>query len=169
MTSNRFGNVVFEGVCTDYSNAAYPVDRVRGMVAEELDPRHRDPAIHIGLTLIDEGILDWNEERGSYVTSREMIDRAANSSSCNECSKTKPTKPSVSDHKQISTNSGTKSPEDNEPSKQDKPSKQELREVCCTSLDIVVVEEGGREDFLAFLNLLDSVVMALTRGQFSVF
>lgn len=57
MTENRYGGVVFEGVCSDLSNAAYPVDDVRRAVESSFEPPRVDAAVHLGLTLLHHGYL----------------------------------------------------------------------------------------------------------------
>ncbi len=58
MTENRFGNVRFDGVCTDTSNAAYPVDAVVSAVEADFDPPHDEAAIHLALTLLHRGYVE---------------------------------------------------------------------------------------------------------------
>lgn len=57
MTENRYGGVVFEGVCSDLSNAAYPVEEVRRAVEPSFEPPWTDAAIHLGLTLLHHGYV----------------------------------------------------------------------------------------------------------------
>ncbi|MFP4187981.1 MAG: hypothetical protein ACLFR5_01035 [Halobacteriales archaeon] len=57
MTENRYGNVYFDGVCTDTSNAAYPVDRVHAAVEPAFDPPWDEPAVHLALTLLHNGYV----------------------------------------------------------------------------------------------------------------
>lgn len=57
MTENRYGGVVFEGVCSDLSNAAYPVDDVRRAVESSFEPPRVDAAVHLGLTLLHHGYV----------------------------------------------------------------------------------------------------------------
>ncbi|MDZ7689129.1 MAG: hypothetical protein U5J64_10540 [Halobacteriales archaeon] len=57
MTENRYGVVVFEGVCSDLSNAAYPVEEVRCAVEDSFDPPRIDTAVHLGLTLLHHGYV----------------------------------------------------------------------------------------------------------------
>jgi hypothetical protein len=62
VTENRYGGVVFEGVCSDLSNAAYPVDDVRHAVERSFDPPHLDAAVHLGLTLLHNGYVVHTED-----------------------------------------------------------------------------------------------------------
>ena len=57
MTENRYGNVYFDGVCADTSNAAYPVDRVSAAVEPVFEPPWDEPAVHLALTLIHRGYV----------------------------------------------------------------------------------------------------------------
>jgi len=57
VTENVYRGVVFEGVCTDLSNAAYPVEEVRERVESGFD-RHRNTAIHLALTLFHHGFVE---------------------------------------------------------------------------------------------------------------
>ena len=57
MTENRYGGVVFEGVCSDLSNAAYPVEEVRRAVETSFEPPRLDAAVHLGLTLLHHGYV----------------------------------------------------------------------------------------------------------------
>jgi hypothetical protein len=58
VTESRYGAVVFEGVCTDTSNAAYPVEEVRRAVEPRFDPPWDESAIHLGLTLFAGGFVE---------------------------------------------------------------------------------------------------------------
>jgi len=57
VTENRYGGVVFDGVCSDLSNAAYPVDEVRRAVEPSFEPPRVDAAVHLGLTLLHHGYV----------------------------------------------------------------------------------------------------------------
>jgi hypothetical protein len=57
VTENRYGRVRFDGVCTDTSNAAYPVDEVRRALEPAFDPPWDGTAIHIGVTLLHNGYV----------------------------------------------------------------------------------------------------------------
>jgi len=57
VTENRYGNVYFDGVCTDTSNAALPVDEVRRAVEPEFEPPWDEPAVHVGLTAVHRGTV----------------------------------------------------------------------------------------------------------------
>jgi len=62
VTENRYGGVVFDGVCTDTSNAAYPVDRIASAVEAEFDPPWDEAAIHLGLTLLHRGFVEHDAD-----------------------------------------------------------------------------------------------------------
>lgn len=57
VTENRYGNVYFDGVCTDTSNAALPVDEVRRAVEPAFEPPWDEPAVHVGLTAVHQGTV----------------------------------------------------------------------------------------------------------------
>jgi len=57
VTENVYCGVVFEGVCTDLSNAAYPVEEVRERVEPDFET-HEDTAIHLALTLLHHGLVE---------------------------------------------------------------------------------------------------------------
>lgn len=57
VTENRYGRVYFDGVCSDTSNAAYPVDEVREAVEDDFEPPWTDAAVHLGLTLLHRGYV----------------------------------------------------------------------------------------------------------------
>jgi len=61
VTENVYRGVVFDGVCTDLSNAAYPVERVRARV-EPRFPECPDTAIHLALTLLHHGYVRETED-----------------------------------------------------------------------------------------------------------
>lgn len=67
MTENRYGGVVFDGVCTDTSNAAYPVDAIAASVEPRFNPPWDEAAIHLGLTLLHRGFVE--EEGEGFVLS----------------------------------------------------------------------------------------------------
>ena len=62
MTENRYGGVVFEGVCSDLSNAAYPVEEVRRAVETSFEPPRLDAAVHLGLTLLHHGYVARSDD-----------------------------------------------------------------------------------------------------------
>ncbi len=72
MTENRYGGVVFEGVCSDLSNAAYPVEEVRRAVEPSFGPPWVDAAVHLGLTLLHHGyVVHEDTDDGSFALSEE--------------------------------------------------------------------------------------------------
>lgn len=73
MTENRYGGVVFEGVCSDLSNAAYPVEEVRRSVETSFEPPWVDAAVHLGLTLLHHGYVVHEEgtDDDSFALSEE--------------------------------------------------------------------------------------------------
>jgi hypothetical protein len=70
VTENRYGGVVFEGVCSDLSNAAYPVEEVRRSVEPSFEPPWVDAAVHLGLTLLHHGYV-VHQKGGSFALSEE--------------------------------------------------------------------------------------------------
>jgi len=70
VTENRYGSVVFEGVCSDLSNAAYPVEEVRRAVEPSFEPPWVDAAVHLGLTLLHHGYV-VHEKGGNFALSDE--------------------------------------------------------------------------------------------------
>ncbi|MDY7082760.1 MAG: hypothetical protein SXQ77_10235, partial [Halobacteria archaeon] len=66
-----YRSLVFEGVCSNLSNSAYPVavERIRRLIADEdnIAPRHRNLCIHVALTLVHRDILEWDSEGEVYV------------------------------------------------------------------------------------------------------
>jgi len=72
VTENRYGGVVFEGVCSDLSNAAYPVEEVRRAVEPSFEPPWVDAAVHLGLTLLHHGyVVHKDTEDGGFALSEE--------------------------------------------------------------------------------------------------
>ena len=72
VTENRYGGVVFEGVCSDLSNAAYPVEEVRRAVEPSFDPPWVDAAVHLGLTLLHHGyVVREEDDDGGFALSDE--------------------------------------------------------------------------------------------------
>ena len=141
MTTNSFGGVTFDGVCTDYSNAAYPVEKIRRMIAPEVEERYRNTAVHLALSLIDVGLLEWNENKERYVVTQKKHQP------CNGvCGR---------DADQVDGEQKTTSPE----------TKTEFVEEACVRLDVSVSRENS---FLRFLELLESVLSGLTAGEKSV-
>jgi hypothetical protein len=57
VTENRYGRVRFDGVCTDTSNAALPVERVRRAVEPDFEPPWDDAAVHLALTVVHRGFV----------------------------------------------------------------------------------------------------------------
>lgn len=72
MTENRYGGVVFDGVCSDLSNAAYPVEDVRRAVESSFEPPRVDAAVHLGLTLLHHGYVA--RDGGGFSLSDEARD-----------------------------------------------------------------------------------------------
>lgn len=65
VTENRYGGVFFEGVCSDLSNAAYPVEEVRRAVEPSFDPPRVDAAVHLGLTLLHHSYVAHEDKEDS--------------------------------------------------------------------------------------------------------
>jgi hypothetical protein len=57
VTENRYGAVRFDGVCTDTSNAAYPVEEVRRTLEPAFEPPWDSTAVHLGVTLLHNGYV----------------------------------------------------------------------------------------------------------------
>jgi len=74
VTENVYGGVVFEGVCTDLSNAAYPVEEVRERVEADFDA-HENTAIHLALTLLHHGFVE-RTDGGGFALSDEAEELA---------------------------------------------------------------------------------------------
>ncbi len=77
VTENRYGGVVFDGVCSDTSNAAYPVDEVRRAVEPSFEPPWTDAAIHLGLTLLHHGYVRRSTDGFSLSDEADAMDADA--------------------------------------------------------------------------------------------